>query len=249
MGSDMNELNNTYSSLKSVLGNQVEPLDSVQLVETYRGYFKPKKVKVILLAESHVFTTMEDQQIRIPNIQTLPNYPKQYAKFVYCLGYGERKLTNDLRHPKRDGTPQFWKILFSCNNKITENEDFAPVLGKTSTAQRIANKVKILNDLKEKGVWLVDTSIVALYKNGQKLTNMFQALEASWNQYTRNVVLSANPEHIVCIGKGVAGVVEKDLKKHFHNKYSIVDQPNAWFSSKKHMENYMHYSKICCREK
>lgn len=245
----MKKLINTYSQLIRILGNQIEPLESVQLVETYRRYLKPEKVKVILLAESHVFTTKEDLRIKIPQIESLPNYPEQYAKFVYCLGYGERKLTNDPQHPKRDGTPQFWKILYSCNNKINVKENFAPILGKTPPEQRIKNKIKILNDLQEKGIWLVDTSIVALYKNGQKLTNMFQALEASWNQYTRDVVLSVNPEHVICIGKGVAGVVEKDLNRYFHNNYSIVEQPNAFLSSKKHLANYIHYSEICHKEK
>ena len=241
----MDNINNTYYELKNTLGDQIEPLESVQLVESYRRYLKPKKVKVILLAESHVYTTKEDLKICIPEIKKLPNYPKQYAKFVYCIGYGENKLTNDLRHPKRDGTPQFWKIFYSCNNEISDTEDFSPVLGKTSPDQRLINKINILNDLKSKGIWLVDTSIVALYRNGKKFTNMFQALETSWEQCTRNVVTSANPEHVICIGKGVASVVEKDLKKIFPNRYSIVAQPNAFLSSAEHMANYMHYSKIC----
>jgi hypothetical protein len=91
----MNNLNNTYSQLKNILGDQIEPLESVQLIETYRRYLRPEKVKIVLLAESHVFTPKEDLQIKIPHIESLPNYPEQYAKFVYCLGYGERKLTND----------------------------------------------------------------------------------------------------------------------------------------------------------
>ena len=241
----MKLLNETYASIRDILGNETEPIESVQLVENYRRYLKPDKVKVVLLAESHVFTEDSDRQITIPEIEDLPGYPKQYAKFVYCLGYGEKNLTKSPLHPNRDGTPQFWKIFYSCNNKISPSQDFSPILSKTPLQQRLRNKTYLLKELKSKGIWLVDTSIVALYKNGTKLPRMFQALEKSWQLYTLNVVKSVSPEHIICIGKGVAGVVENDLKKYFPNKYSVVSQPNAFLSSEEHMANYMHYSKIC----
>lgn len=241
----MKLLNETYGAIRDILGDEIEPFESVELVETYRRYLKPNKVKIVLLAESHVFTEDLDRQITIPKIEELPGYPEQYAKFVYCLGYGERKFTKSALHPKRDGTPQFWKIFYSCNNHISPSQDFSPILGKTPPQQRLKNKINLLKELKSKGIWLVDTSIVALYKNGKKLPHMFQALEKSWQLYTLNIVRSASPEHIICIGKGVAGVVEDDLKKYFPNKYSVVAQPNAFLSSEEHMANYMHYSKIC----
>jgi hypothetical protein len=74
--------------------------------------------------------------------------------------------------------------------------------------ERLQNKIKLLRDLKAQGIWLVDTSIVALYKEGKKVTNMFSALQESWESYTRGVVISSNPEHVICIGKGVANVVD-----------------------------------------
>jgi len=27
-------------------------------------------------------------------------------------------LTNDPHHPRRDGTPQFWKVLYACDNRV-----------------------------------------------------------------------------------------------------------------------------------
>jgi hypothetical protein len=195
-----------------------------------------------LLAESHVFTSDEDRNVTILPIAELPGYPTQYARFVYCLGYGEKALTNNRLHPKRDGTPQFWKILFSCRNRVSTASDFAPILGGTPPAQRLQNKITLLNELKEGGA-----SIVALYKNGRKVRDMFRALEESWQSYTRNVVLAAQPEHVICIGRGVAGIVEDDLKTRFHSRYTVIHQPNAHLSSQDHMSNYMTYSKICCR--
>lgn len=243
----MQKLNETYLKIKRLLGSHTEPLESVQLVETYRRYLKPEKVRVVLLAESHVFTSDTDRQINIRPIPDLPEYPTQYAKFLYCLGYGEKLVTdNSHLHPKRDGTPQFWKILYSCNNPVSSLDDFAPILGQTPPHQRIANKIKLLRDLKDRGIWLVDASIVALYKEGKKMPNMFTALEESWQSYTRDVVHRANPEHIICIGKGVANVVSKDLKNDFSRRFTVIEQPNAFLSSKKHMENYKKYSEICC---
>lgn len=241
----MQKLNETYFKLKKILGSHTESLESVQLVESYRRYFKPEKVRVILLAESHVFTPDDDRQIIIPQLTDLPECPAQYARFVYCLGYGEKTLTTSQLHLKRGATPPFWKIFFSCNNPISSLHDFSPILGQTKPPQRIINKIKLLKDLKAKGIWLVDASIVALYKEGKKIPNMFSALEMSWQSYTRDVVISANPEHVICIGKGVASIVEKDLRRHFNNKYTVLYQPNAHLLSDFHKANYEAYSKIC----
>jgi hypothetical protein len=238
-------LHDTYLALQNVLGDQIEPFGSIALVEEYRQYFKPAQVEMLLLAESHVFTSDEDTNIRIPPMSGLKGYPTQYAKFVYCLAYGERSLTKSANHPKRDGTPQFWKILYSCSNKIHNQDDFSPILGRTPTQERIKNNTNVLLSLKENGIWLVDTSIAALYKNGKKLKNMQEALSVSWQSYTKEVVLNADPKHVICIGKGVANEVEKDLKKYFKDKYSVVSQPNAFLSSEEHMANYIHYSTVC----
>lgn len=163
------------------------------------------------------------------------------------LRRGERGLTKSNIHPKRDGTPQFWKIFYSCNNQVAGLKDFSPVLGGTFHEQRVLNKIRLLQDLKAKGIRLVDTSIVALYKDAEKIPHMFSALEASWKSYTRAVVIAAKPAHIICVGKGVANIVENDIKKHFNKKYTVIPQPNAFLSSERHMDNFKTYTKICRR--
>ena len=241
----MQNFNKAYYDIKQILGEEIEAIESVQLVEKYRRFFKPDKVRLILLAESHVYTHERDRQIPILSIPSLPGYPEQYARFVYCLGYGEKSLTDSDMHPNRDGTPQFWKILYSCCNNISSQADFNSILGKTSTKQRIKNKIQILNDLKNKGIWLVDASIVALYKDGRKIPFMFKALKKSWESYTRDVVISSEPEHVICIGKGVAEIVRQDLDKNFNSRYTVIPQPNAFLKSQEHLENYKTYSQIC----
>jgi hypothetical protein len=120
-------------------------------------------------------------------------------------------------------------------------------LGHTTYHERLQNKIALLNDLRDRGIWLVDASIVAFYKNGKKIQNMFHALQESWQSYTRDVVLSATPEHVICIGKGVAGIVGSDLNRHFPGRYTVIPQPNAHLSSEDHMSNFMTYSRICCK--
>jgi len=138
-------LEETYHEINQILGNNAEPLESVLLVETYRRYFKPETVRVVLLAESHVFTSEEDRRVTIPPIDGLPGYPTQYARFVYCLGCGERDLTRDPRHRRGDGSPQFWKVLYACDNRIESHEDFRLILRGMSFTQRLQNKINLLS--------------------------------------------------------------------------------------------------------
>lgn len=91
---------------------------------------------------------------------------------MYCLGYGENRLLNQsIESPANTGTPQFWKIFYSCANPITANSDFAPIQASTSPAQRIANKIRLLNTLQDLGVWLLDASLAALYLPGRPKTD------------------------------------------------------------------------------
>ena len=230
-------LEETYLKINRILGNNAEPLESVRLVETYRRYLKPETVRVVLLAESHVFTSDEDRRVAIPPIDGLPGYPRQYARFVYCLGYGERELTKYPHHPRRDGTPQFWKVLYACDNRISNPEDFRLIQRETSFPQRLRNKIHLLESLRAKGIWLVDASIVAVYGNEANVSwrSRTEVLRDSWKSYTKQVVTSANPERVICVGKGVARVVENEA----------IPQPNARFSSKEHIANFQRYYDIC----
>jgi hypothetical protein len=50
---------------------------------------------------------------------------------------------------------------------------------------------------------------------------------------------------VICVGKGVAGVVENDLQSLFTGRYEVIPQPNARLSSKEHMKNFQRYYEIC----
>jgi hypothetical protein len=236
-----------YREISRLVGGNAEPLKSVLLVEEYRRYFRPDRVRIVLLAESHVFTSDENRNVMVPSIDGLPGYPRQYARFVYCLGCGERDLTNDPRHPEGDGTPQFWKVLYACENRVETLEDFTPILRPTPFPQRLQNKIRLLKNLRAKGIWLVDASIVAVYGRGVNISrrNKAEVIRRSWDSYTKQVVKSSNPERVICVGMGVAEVVESDLRALFPARYEVLPQPNARLSTKKHIANFQQCHEIC----
>ena len=93
----------------------------------------------------------------------------------------------------------------------------------------------------------MDASIVAVYGNEANVSwrSRTEVLRDSWKSYTKQVVTSANPERVICVGKGVARVVENDLKALFPGRYEAIPQPNARFSSKEHIANFQRYYDIC----
>ncbi len=70
----METLEEAYHEVERNLSSHIEPLESVQLVEEYRRYWMPEKVRVVLLAESHVFTSDEDRRIVVPHIDDRVSY-------------------------------------------------------------------------------------------------------------------------------------------------------------------------------
>lgn len=250
----MLSLENAYDAIAAILGSNIETYSAVELVERYRHFWKPADVKVILLAESHVFTSVSDMSFRLKTLPELGGYPDSYAKFVYCLAYGEESLTEGNQHPARDGTPQFWKIFYSCLNKVESNTDFFPVLkSKNPTTKRIRAKIDILKEMRSHGIWLVDACITALYNDGNKppFNVMKDAIRASWNGYTRNVISEASPEHVIIIGKGVASVVGHEVRNLMKDNYTVIPQPNAHLSAQEHLTNFQRYFSICsehCKE-
>jgi hypothetical protein len=126
-------------------------------------------------------------------------------------------------------------------------EDFRPVQRRTSFPQRLQNKIHLLKNLRAKGIWLVDASVVSVYGIGVNVSGrrMTEVLRKSWESYTKQVVTTANPERVICVGKGVARVVENDLRALFPGRYAVIPQPNARLSSEEHIANFQRYYEIC----
>ena len=207
-------LEETYAEIKKAVGDRLEfeSFKVVKSVEEHRNFWKPDKVRVLLLAESHVFTrdSEHDAGIRYPKIPELEGVPEGYVKLVYCLGYGEKRM---VMVAKNRGTPQFWKIFVSCLSWDVGLDGKKILLGGTRFSERIRNKISVLERLKEKGIWLVDASIVALYNDAKKPDPdlMERIIRISWEGHVSEVIRKSNPEKIIVIGKGVGRTLGLDL--------------------------------------
>ena len=74
--------------IRNLLKGKVE-LESDSILETIyyqRYHWKPKRVRLLLLAESHVYTSPADYKIMITNTKyQFPPGRIRYTKFIYCL--------------------------------------------------------------------------------------------------------------------------------------------------------------------
>ena len=236
---------------------QIDSIEVVKEVEQYRLFWKPDKVNIVLLSESHVYTDEEDYRIelrksilsRIAFINS-HKYPTKFVRFIYCLGYGEDELLNRVRTYRRNtGTPQFWKIFSSCVAENEEDLGFDKILkiGNPSLQSRLYNKIGVLNKMKEKGVWLLDASIVGLYGSGKRdHTVNERIIQVCWKNHIRNTVAEANPKHVIIIGKGVSKIIRSSLAK-LGRSSSVIPLPQARGSSEWQLENYRNYQRICVK--
>lgn len=225
------------------------PLDSL-VVEQHRRYWRPKKPRLVLLAESHVYTTAAElcRAVEAEKVLVLPpnDLPRGFVRFVYCLGYGENELLDNWIECN-SGTPQFWKIFYSCINPIKSNKSFAPVL-KTSTPllkDRIRNKLTLLQQMKDQNIWLVDASIAALYYPCQPRPRVDyeQVLQTSWKEHVRSTIEESRPEGILCIGCRVARTLKNRLDE-LQIPWSVVPQPGAFLPGEEHLRVFKKYREV-----
>ena len=227
---DLDNLEKTYNLIKKEIKEEIiDSFDVVKTVEEYRYFWKPDKIKVLLLAESHVCTTEEEynKNLNKQELQKLEdfieeinwnNYPKNYVKFVYCLGYGENKLLSNKIKNNR-GTPDYWKIFASC---VAEDgntlEDFFKKLNFKDNDERIKTKIKILKKMKRKGIWLVDASIIGIAGNNalRNVSKKEKIIELTWDNYLEREIEEIIEQNNLCgviiIGKRVKNILEEKIK-------------------------------------
>ncbi|MCX5806901.1 MAG: hypothetical protein NT010_12705 [Proteobacteria bacterium] len=224
-----------YGRLKNIVGKEIESFAVVQMVEEYRRYWRPpKQVKLILLAESHRYTTDIDFQCRLDLSRfDLSSYPNNFVQFVYCLGYGEKELL--VNTPTLNpGTKDYWKIFYSCLNDITSHGDFFPVQ-KTKTRnflQRMNNKIGLLKKMQQEGIWLVDASIIGIDDKYKPIQDIYtKIIECCWNYYIGEVIAQSHPAHIVIIGSMVKDVLLSKVHQLVGDRYSTIPQPAAFLNA------------------
>jgi hypothetical protein len=248
LGCTLDTLSDCHRRLSSLLGPDAEPLEVLARAEEHRHYWRPARVRVILLAESHVYTTSDELTRTISLTSTAPpDLPRGFVRLVYCLGYGENRLLNrPVESPPNKGTPQFWKVFHSCVNPVDSNADFSGIQASTPPAVRIAAKLALLHSLRDAGVWLLDACVAALYlprrpKPAPALIE--RCLQVSWDSYVGRIVQEAAPVHIVCIGRGVARALEGRLAVT-GAPLAVLPQPNARLSSAEHLSDLQTYYRV-----
>lgn len=258
-------LRDVYQRIASRVGTSwsVEPLESVETVFRHRKFWQPDELRVLLLAESHVETTAKELRNRVDLIPFgVFGSPPEYARFVYCLGYGEDQLVQG-KVEKNAGTPQFWRLFYSCVHEVGKHTDFSPVYkgGERNLGRRIANKLAVLQEMRRRGIWLVDVSVIALYrpvgkaKGADPLEKLPQnkaprdvmeiATQESWRGFWQAEISALAPRHILCIGRDVQRFLGDALARQFPGRVTVIEQPNAWLKSDHHLRNLETCSRIC----
>lgn len=273
----------------------VEQQKMIDLTLSYHQYWKPDNTKIIILAESHAQSSLE-------NINDVPelsrsvlsekeyNGPVGHMGLVYCLTYGENEaLTRPITPAKKNaGTTQFWKLFALCSRGIDfrpsnldekEDDDYAfsrdlMKSGGLSCGERIRAKLAILEDLKAKGIWLVDTSLFGWYipqeqeytqsditgevnkltkaRPPTKLKPSF--LLYSWETITKHLIKAEAEKGklklLIPIGREVMGAVTRErmemaIKGSPNAKVSMErPAPNAMMSKNDILQNFREWDKL-----
>lgn len=244
----------TYRLIRKNIPNiTIDSLHVVKQVELYRQFWKPKKINIILLAESHVYTDNKDYNIKCKFSildQIIKNYPLNFVRFVYCLGYGENELLNGIvTGRKNTGTPQYWKIFSASVADCDENLGFQRILKKkTSFYRRLRNKIEILKKMKNKGIWLLDSSIVGLYGKYKKRDDIInkKIISICWDSHIKYLLKESNSKHIIIIGEGVSKTLAPKIQR-LKIPFTTISQPQARGSAEWQLENYKKYQRICSK--
>ncbi|MEC4984413.1 MAG: hypothetical protein SAJ37_04335 [Oscillatoria sp. PMC 1068.18] len=215
-------------------GIEPEPAGVALAVEKHRWAWRPKQVKVILIAESHIYTSASDFALQICR-ENLPlnarNTPLEFVRLIYCLGYGEPKLLSGKTVQRNTGTRQFWDLF----GRLAETGKQPRGGQKIWWQNRLSWKVDTLIKLCSKGIWVLDASFHAMYApGGMRIPNKlkFALHQLWWEKYGSNLLAEFPTAKIWIIGKTVAD----DFQKLQINFDGWIYQPGAGRSSSRNLE-------------
>lgn len=214
MPNDMlTELRRTHAAGVKVLSAakcSAEVVETAIHVERHRWFWRPKRPKLLLVAESHVFTSVKDFAIRIDN-EKLRHFsgsgavppPNEYVRLVYCLGYGEPEILENAPDGHcNSGTQNYWDIFGRITGRLPQP---LPDNGY-GLDQRLRWKIETLRQLCRQGIWLLDASVHAIYLgHGKRLPLDIQRIlhQQWWEGYGRRVIEDCEGAKMWVIGKTV----------------------------------------------
>jgi hypothetical protein len=243
-----------YGRARDIIGQErAECLDGAEEVEQLRSAWKPERVRIVVLAESHVWTSREETRSRVKQPD---GRETGFARFVYCLGYGERQLVEpEVR--RNVGTPQYWKLFHDtlCEPTLTSNKGVMKT-GERDRQQRVRNKLDLLNKMQGAGVWLIDASVTALVREGKMLVapgDYRAVLNACWETHIREVLIECKPSlaAVLIVGRGVDDAIGDTVRRDLGDavKIQTINQPNYPMSRDAIACNRRQCFDLCCRHR
>ena len=240
-----------YRRATDIIGRErAECLAVAEAVDRLRMAWKPDRVKVILLAESHVWTSPDEIRSRVKQ----PNGKKTgFARFVYCLGYGEPCLVEPPVKPN-SGTPQFWRLFHNTLYEPTTPR-YTRLMkgGEPDRQKRMQNKLDLLKEMQSAGIWLVDASVTALVRSGTpKLASgraFRDVLKVCWESHIGEVVCGCAPSAILIVGKEVKSAIGDVVRQDVGHGIKVVsiNQPNAHISGEARTRDRRACFDLCSR--
>ncbi|NOG72594.1 hypothetical protein [Roseicella sp. DB1501] len=212
-----------------------EPPAAALAAEAWREAWRPPRVRLLLLAESHMATSAAELALPVrlppdldPDLDGAWPLPEAagFSRHLYCPAYGEPALLPRRAAPGgpgNAGTPQYWRLLAGMAGLPVPTRAALPGL-----APRLAAKAALLHALRRRGIWLTDASLVALAgPGGWRASPRLQALaiRASWQGYHAARLPALAPAQVVVIGRGVAAVLGPALEAAFPGRWQAVPQP------------------------
>jgi hypothetical protein len=179
-------------------------------IERHRWFWRPSRPRILLVAESHVFTSDEDSAIRIDSKMLkgigrpkAPPPPDTFVQLVYCLGYGEPEILRNAPNGHRNpGTINYWDIF----RKVTGCARCPMGSSRENLDERLRWKIEALRQLCRQGIWLLDAAVHAIYLgyNHRVPPDIQRILHQQWwAGYGRHVIDSCGETKIWVIGKTV----------------------------------------------
>ena len=170
-------LREAYDRAAAIIGSRAESFEIAEEVERQRLAWQPSRVSVVMLAESHVWTSEENKpnSVRPSREAETGLAPSRFVRFVYCLDYE---------------APQYWTLFHDAMHEPT----------RTRITLSRDEKLHLLSEMKDAGIWLVDASVTALYrprdgclvKSESKYKNLLQGCWEAHVRYVMRYISSAD---------------------------------------------------------
>ncbi len=241
-------LEDAYCRARNIIGRErAECLEVAVEVERLRLDWQPEQVRVVMLAEFHVWTSSEEMRSRV----RLDDIDTPFTRFLDRLGYGEPELVKP-EVPNSD-TIQYWKLFHDAVYGPDVLHEYLTRSGARNTQRRARNKLDLLEKVKTAGIWLVDASVTALYRKGRLVAggDDRRVILACWESHVGGVLSACQPSAVLIVGKGVESAVGDAVRRDLGRGVEVVtvNQPNARMSRETNVLDRRARFDLCSRHR